>query len=125
MKNDTVILPINCREQHKKFYARYDLAYDGIWNLTRGLKELPYDGSGKIGETADAATARIDLASARFGPQYKCPYCKNPTFVQCGNCKEFTCYSGEGMFTCGNCGASGQITGSLTELNGSGRQSQH
>lgn len=43
-RNEAVILPVNCVSAHKTYYARYDYAYDGVWVLSYGLKEVPSDG---------------------------------------------------------------------------------
>ena len=45
-RNEAVILPVNCVSAHKTYYARYDYAYDEVWVLSYGLKEVPSDGVG-------------------------------------------------------------------------------
>ena len=39
-----------------------------------------------------------------------CPYCKTKGFIQCSSCNKISCYDGESKrFTCGFCGASGEV----------------
>lgn len=121
-KNDTIIIPMLCSVKKKKFYARYDLAFDKIWNLSYGLEEFPVDLSGRIGDSE--GTMNIDAAHTRMGPQYKCPHCGNKSFVKCGRCNEYSCYSGTGTFSCAKCGASGEVSGTISEIGGSSRTSQ-
>lgn len=120
-KNEAVFLPINCVNAHRTFYARYDFAYDGAWVLTYGLKDIPLDVSGgsKSGEGRE-----IDLSNSRTGPQYRCPYCGNTSFVQCGACHKLTCYSGNGNFACDHCGHTGEVSGTIDSLEGDKRRSQ-
>lgn len=77
-RNEAVILPVNCVSAHKTYYARYDYAYDGVWVLSYGLKEVPSDGVG----SSVSGIAKIDISNSRTGPQYKCPYCGNRMFVR-------------------------------------------
>ena len=81
-RNEAVILPVNCVSAHKTYYARYDYAYDEVWVLSYGLKEVPSDGVG----SSVSGIAKIDISNSRTGPQYKCPYCGNRMFVRCGKC---------------------------------------
>ena len=120
-KNEAVILNVNCARTHREFYARYDFAYDGVWVLTYGLKDMPSDTSNSSG---GGGLSKIDLSNSRIGPQYKCPYCGNKEFVHCGKCKKLTCYSGSGRFVCDHCGGSGEINGTIDSLEGSKRYSQ-
>ena len=120
-KNEAVILPINCVRTHRTFYARYDYAYDGVWVLTYGLKDIPSDG---IEQSSGGGTSRIDLSNSRTGPQYKCPHCGNTEFVRCGRCGKLTCYSGSGKFTCDHCGNTGEVSGTIDSLEGNKRRSQ-
>ncbi len=119
-RNEAIILPINCVTAHKIFYARYDYAYDGVWVLTYGLKNMPSDRSGVF----ESEMSKIDISNSRVGPQYKCPYCGNTDFVRCGRCHKLTCYSGGGKFTCDHCGNVGDVTGTIDTLEGECKQSQ-
>lgn len=85
-RNEAVILPVNCVSAHKTYYARYDYAYDEVWVLSYGLKEVPSDGVG----SSVSGIAKIDISNSRTGPQYKCPYCGNRMFVRCGKCHKRT-----------------------------------
>ena len=105
-KNEAVFLPINCVNAHRTFYARYDFAYDGAWVLTYGLKDIPLDVSGGSGS---GEGREIDLLNSRTGPQYRCPYCGNTSFVQCGAC---------------HCGHTGEVSGTIDSLEGDKRRSQ-
>lgn len=120
-KNEVVILPVNCVRTHKIFYARYDFAYDGVWVLTYGLKDIPSDTTGSSGS---GSVSKIDLSKSRTGPQYKCPHCGNTEFVRCGKCKKLTCYSGSGNFVCDHCGNTGEVSGTIDSLEGDKRRSQ-
>lgn len=120
-KNEVVILPVKCVKTHRTFYARYDFAYDGVWVLTYGLKDMPSDTSSSSGSSG---ISKIDLSNSRIGPQYKCPYCGNMEFVLCGKCKKLTCYSGSGRFACDHCGNTGEVSGIIESLEGDKRRSQ-
>lgn len=63
-RNEAVILPINCVSAHKTFYARYDYAYDGVWVLAYGLKNIPSDGS----SASANGMSKIDISNSRTGP---------------------------------------------------------
>ena len=39
-----------------------------------------------------------------------CPHCHNQSWVQCGGCRSFVCYSGEGRFKCPVCGNEGEVS---------------
>ena len=119
-RNEAVILPVNCVSAHKTYYARYDYAYDEVWVLSYGLKEVPSDGVG----SSVSGIAKIDISNSRTGPQYKCPYCGNRMFVRCGKCHKLTCYSGNGQFTCDHCGNVGEVTGTSDALEGDRKHSQ-
>ena len=119
-RNEAVILPVNCVSSHKTYYARYDYAYDEVWVLSYGLKEVPSDGVG----SSVSGIAKIDISNSRTGPQYKCPYCGNRMFVRCGKCHKLTCYSGNGQFTCDHCGNVGEVTGTIDALEGDRKHSQ-
>lgn len=120
-KHEAIFIPVNCISSHRTFYARYDYAYDNTWVLTYGLKTLPSESSGNIMSTN---MSKIDVSNARVGPQYKCPYCGNRSFVHCGKCHKLTCYSGTGNFTCDHCGNIGEVSGVIDSLEGDRRHSQ-
>lgn len=46
------------------------------------------------------------------GDDYACPCCKSRRIVSCGSCGRITCWDG-GKFTCGHCGNSGEVTGTI------------
>ena len=119
-RNETVMLPVKCASLHKTFYARYDYAYDGVWVLAYGLKDIPSDSS----STSVGGVSTIDISNSRTGPQYKCPYCGNREFVRCGRCHKLTCYSGGGKFTCDHCGNVGDVTGTIDILEGNRKHTQ-
>lgn len=120
-KNEAVILPINCVRSHRTFYARYDFAYDEVWVLAYGLKDIPSD---SLESSGNGELSQIDLSNSRIGPQYKCPYCGNIEFVCCGECGKLTCYSGNGTFICDHCGNTGEVSGTIDTLEGDRRHSQ-
>ena len=120
-KNEAVLLPVNCINTHKTFYARYDFAFDGVWVLTYGLKNRPLDTSGTA---SIGGMSKIDLSNSRTGPQYRCPHCGNTEFVRCGKCSKLTCYSGTGIFECDHCGNVGEVNGTIESLEGDRRRSQ-
>ena len=39
-RNEAVILPVNCVSAHKTYYARYDYAYDEVWQRERDTSQL-------------------------------------------------------------------------------------
>lgn len=108
-------LTAKCVKCGKEFYPRYDYAADDRWVLTYGLKEKPADGG-----SGGGSDMQESIANARTGPQYKCPWCGNESFIKCGRCKSITCYSGEGNATCAHCGNSGAVSGHITDVNVSG-----
>lgn len=119
-RNEAVTFPVNCIDVHRTFYARYDFAYDEVWVLSYGLKEMPLDtNAGK-----EFGVAKVDLSNSRTGPQYKCPYCGNRHFVRCGKCRELTCWSGLGSFVCDHCGHRGSVSGTIDSMEGSRKHSQ-
>lgn len=120
-KNEAIILSVNCLRTHRTFFARYDFAYDGVWVLTYGSKDVPSNISGSSGS---GELFRIDLSNSRTGPQYRCPYCGNTGFVCCGKCKKLTCYSGSGNFVCNHCGNTGEVSGAIDSLEGDRWRSQ-
>lgn len=119
-RNEAVTLPVQCINTHRTFYARYDFAYDGVWVLSYGLKEVPSD----AGSSGISGTAKVDISNSRTGPQYKCPYCGNRDFVRCGKCRALTCWNGKGNFTCDACGNHGSVSGTIDSLEGSRKHSQ-
>ena len=64
-RNEAVILPVNCVSAHKTYYARYDYAYDEVWVLSYGLKEVPSDGVG----SSVSGIAKIDISNSRTAVQ--------------------------------------------------------
>ena len=119
-KNEVVFLPVNCVRTHKTFYARYDFAFDKIWVLTYGVEKLPDQYSDQLKN----ATSEVDVLHSRTGPQYRCPFCGQNSFVHCGRCGGLTCYSGDGLFTCDHCGNTGKVEGRIDTLTGDKRHSQ-
>lgn len=117
-KNEAVFYELRCENNKREFYARYDFAADDQWVLTRGVKKENME----PGTSFDSGKSTLNISQARMGPQYKCPYCGNRSFVQCGKCGKFTCYCGEGLFHCAYCGQEGKVSGSIEEVDGrSGR----
>ena len=123
-KNQTVMIPVNCSKTHKKFYARYDFAFDEVWVLTYGLKSLPNDEDYITGGTGEETT--IDLTNSRTGPQYKCPYCGNTHYVRCGCSNKCTCWDGVNRFVCDHCGGTAEAgeIGALKNIDGKSGESQ-
>ena len=120
MDNNVVFVEMMCGRAHKKFYARYDLAFDKKWVLAYGIKHIPpSEGSSQF----RSSIKKIDLSNARTGPQYKCPYCGNTGFVRCG-CGNITCYSGTGISVCEYCGDAGEVTAYIDSLSGHGGRAQ-
>ena len=77
-RNEAVTFLVKCVNTHRTFYARYDFAYDGMWVLSYGLKEIPVDTT----SGGDGGTAMVDISKSRTGPQYKCPPCGNQIMAQ-------------------------------------------
>lgn len=119
-RNEAVLFPINCISSHKEFLARYDFAYDEVWVLTYGIKEIQNEHI----RTDATKSKKIDITNSRTGPQYKCPYCGNRDFVRCGLCEKLTCYSGDGSFVCDHCGNVGGVSGTIESLEGNYKHSQ-
>ena len=106
-------LEAKCAKNKKDFYIRYDLAADDNWCQTYGLKELPpkTEGGGY-----SVGGGQHDISDARIGPQYKCPWCGDTSFVRCGKCQNLTCYDSSGTFTCAHCGRSGKVSGYIESI---------
>lgn len=119
--DNVVFIEVMCGKAHKKFYARYDLAFDKKWVLTYGIKYIP---PGETTSQFGSRTMKIDISKARNGPQYKCPYCNNNDFVRCGSCGKITCYTGTGISVCEYCGDAGEVTGHIDSLNGKSGRTQ-
>ncbi|MEV6348680.1 hypothetical protein [Actinoplanes sp. NPDC051851] len=53
-----------------------------------------------------------------FAPGYPgCPGCGGDSYVRCGSCRQLGCWkSADPRFTCGNCGNSGPVSGSIDAL---------
>lgn len=122
-KNEAVFFDVKCVKEKKLFHARYDFAADDRWVLTYGIRDDVFK-SMSISENAEKNQKTIDLSNARTGPQYKCPYCGNNSFVRCGKCKKLTCYDDSGVFTCVSCGSSGKVSGVISNLEGSKGKAQ-
>lgn len=118
-RNEAVTFPVKCINTRRPFYARYDFAYDGVWVLSYGLKEMPADTTPGEGDTI-----KVDLSRSRTGPQYKCPHCGNNGYVRCGKCKLLTCWNSRGSFTCAHCGNHGEVSGTIDSMEGRRKHSQ-
>lgn len=61
-----------------------------------------------------------------IGSDYKCPYCANDSFFQCGSCGRLVCMGGAverhgGLWIwCAWCGSEGPIHGTIQNLQGFG-----
>ena len=109
-------LEARCVNCGRTFYPRYDLAADNVWVLTYGVVELP-QGQTAVGTEGPG----INIDNRRCGPQFRCPWCGNDSFVKCGKCGHLTCYDvNSGVFNCAYCGNKGRVSGSLSnkELKG-------
>lgn len=45
-----------------------------------------------------------------------CPYCGNSGVVSCGFCGKLSCWNGNDTHTCGHCGKTMRIGGTITEI---------
>ncbi len=111
MDTTLFFLEAKCVYTGYDFYPRYDFAADDCWVLTYGEKTLP------PGQTASANHDQtLKVEKRRVGPQYKCPWCGNNSFVRCGKCRKITCYNNSlETFTCAHCGNKGRISGIISE----------
>lgn len=99
--DDLFFLEAKCVQTKATFYIRYDKAADGKWCKTYGVKAAPQGATGDIHSNVE-----IDISEARHGPQYKCPYCGNKSYIRCGDCGKLTCFHyGDKRFLCAHCGA--------------------
>ena len=107
-------LEAKCVHTNQTFYIRYDKAAGGVWCQTYGVKGVPVGARGSITNKME-----IDLSKSTIGPQYKCPYCGNESFVRCGTCHNLTCMpNNTDDFKCAHCGKTGKITGYIKEIDG-------
>ncbi|MEV6301124.1 hypothetical protein AB0M02_17075 [Actinoplanes sp. NPDC051861] len=53
-----------------------------------------------------------------YAPGYRgCPACGREAYVRCGPCGQLGCWrTTEELFTCGNCGISGPVSGAIDSL---------
>lgn len=111
MAKNLFFLEAKCAKTGRLFYPRYDLAADDCWVLTYGQKDLP---AGQSAETS--GSSGIEIKAKRKGPQYKCPWCGNISYVRCGACHRLTCFvHGEKYSTCAYCGEVGEVGGYITD----------
>ena len=78
-KENVIFMNVKCVKTKKEFYMRYDLAAndsDGEWIRTQGIKLEDMT----TGESYLNQNSKINLANAKNGPLYKCPYCSNTFF---------------------------------------------
>ncbi len=65
---------------------------------------------------AGNTSAEESYSGAFYSGCLKCPTCGNTGFVKCGRCGELTCWN-EGHFVCAACGNSGEVTGTISDVN--------
>ncbi len=107
-------LEAKCVHTKKTFYIRFDKAAGGIWCQSYGVTEKPQGNDGVV-----ANNLCIDISKTSMGPQYKCPYCGNMSYIQCGSCGKITCKPvNVKEFSCAYCGNSGVVSGYIKEING-------
>ena len=109
-------LEARCANTNKLFYIRFDKAAGGKWCQTYGLKSIPLSAA----SNGFYNKMEIDLSTTDIGPQYKCPYCGNETYVRCGSCGKIACADyNDNYFSCPSCGHSGEISDEpLKNVNG-------
>lgn len=98
------IIEARCSANNKPFFVRCDMAADGTWVQTYGLRNRPVD------RNSDSSEQKIDLNKVVIGPQYRCPYCGRRSFVKHGACGRISCYQHDldkGNFHCGWCDEDG------------------
>lgn len=118
-KTTVVFVEAWCSSKKQLFYMRYDLDASNEWVLTKGIINKPNDSSHS---SYDDSKSNVNVAGARKGPLYSCPYCGATGSVRCGTCLEMSCWIGEdNEFYCGKpgCNHHGKVGGSLKTLNGS------
>ena len=73
-----------------------------------------------------AAESTAKIGQVHISQAYNgCKHCGNNDLVQCGECKEYSCYSSAGFFPtisvqCGHCGIRGAISGIAKSMKLSG-----
>ena len=122
-RNEAVFMDIKCTKEKKLFHLRYDFAADDRWVLTYGIRDDVFKSMSES-ENSGKSQKTIDISEARTGPQYKCPYCGNDSYVRCGKCRKLTCYDDSGRFSCAHCGNSGKVSGVIKDIDGSGGRAQ-
>lgn len=115
-KNEVVFREIYCVKTRQLFHQRYDFAADDKWALTYGIKDSEFV---YMDSRHQSNKKKVDFSKLRIGPQYRCPYCGNDSFVKCGHCHKLTCYSGYGLFECVSCGRTGEVQGTIDSVEGS------
>lgn len=90
VSTDAVCVPAKCGKSGKDFYMMYYKAFDDIWVLTYGKKELPHQTNSGGGNSV-----AVNLTPTRTGPQYKCPHCGQKYTFTCWNCGKKTCFDGD------------------------------
>jgi hypothetical protein len=66
---------------------------------------------------ADASTTVSISGHIEWQGYTGCPYCGNGGIVKCGGCGEMQCQpSGNSFFSCNSCSHSGEISGTISEM---------
>lgn len=110
-KNETIeqrLLPAKCIKT----------GVDILVNLIRDMQGWCWqstfnDGAGHS-TSSSYSTDDVVLDGAQWGgSNFECAGCAAKTFVQCSSCRQLTCWSGQGLWTCVFCGKTGYTLGTI------------
>ena len=103
MKEAAVIL-FKCPTKEKTFGVTVEKMQNGDWQR---VWAFPLDEKVAKNEGFDRIQVQGSLQGTEKYPG--CPFCKEHSFFQCGNCQRYACYHGESSVTCPWCNAKSKV----------------
>lgn len=104
-------IPAKCYKTKEGLFVKL-IRDDKGWCWDSTLK----DGAGQ-GSSSDRYVENIVFdAPQRTSNGFCCAGCGGKTVVQCNSCRQFTCWSGTGLWTCAFCGNTGNPSGTIKSV---------
>lgn len=123
----TINITMYCAKGKGRYTAYFEETEHNVWSCVRTEKvaKPPIFKSMLLSkrkqETASERQNRADFKGTFYIGEHVCPYCGSKNFVQCSACGEMSCWDdSKKTFTCGNCGASGEVSGTIESVNADG-----
>lgn len=116
MSKEMVAVMSRCYKTKKLFGIRFDKEKNNVW---KAAWAFPLKEGAEKREKGFSVTIKGKFT---IGTEYPgCPYCKNPSYYLCGNCKKLICYDTKIIHvTCPQCGYEGDLDSAITEIGGDG-----